>query len=168
MSCILRTAENIEFPQKYDGFLAFSHQNLDLVPEYVQRLEEGQREFKLCFYQRDWGIGESIPECILKSIDESKRIIVLMTMQFLKSSWGTFEFRTAIRATSMNRSKRLIIIVYPEVENFNELDLELRLYMKYNTYLCRNDAQFWRKLIYSMPHKKISKSKRQTKPNDEV
>lgn len=158
VSCILRTAENIEFHQKFDAFLAFSHKNLDLVEEYVERLENGRRQFKLCFYHRDWLIGESIPACILQSIDDSKRIIVLMTKEFIKSSWGTFEFRTAIKATSMNKHKRLIIIVYPEVENFDDLDTELRLYMKYNTYLQRDDSQFWRKLIYAMPHKKMRKS----------
>lgn len=168
MSCILRTADNIEFHKKFDGFLAFSHKNLDLVTEYVEQLENGQREFKLCFYHRDWLIGESIPECILQSIDDSKRIILLMTKEFLESSWGTFEFRTAIKATSMDRHKRLIVIVYPEVENFDNLDTELRLYMKYNTYLSRDDSQFWRKLIFAMPHKKAKSSKKMPKLKQEA
>lgn len=151
-----------EAQQRFDAFLAFSHENLDLVKEFVDRLENGQKKFKLCFYQRDWRIGESIPGCILQSIEDSRRIIVLMTPQFLKSSWGTFEFRTAIRATSVNRDKRLIIIVYPEVEDFKNLDSELRIYMKYNTYLRRDDPLFWRKLINVMPHKKLNKSKLET------
>lgn len=41
----------------------------------------------------------------------------------------------------MNRHKRLIIIVFPEAENFDDLDTELRLYLKYNTYLRRDDPQ---------------------------
>lgn len=148
--------------QRYDAFLTFSHENLNLVKEFVERLENGQKKFKLCFYQRDWRIGESIPGCILQSIEDSRRIIVLMTPEFLKSSWGTFEFRTAIRATSVDRDKRLIIIVYPEVEDFRNLDSELRIYMKYNTYLRRDDPLFWRKLINVMPQKKINKSKLET------
>lgn len=51
------------------------------------------------------------------------------------------------------------------MENFNELDTELRLYLKYNTYLRRDDPQFWRKLIYAMPHKKISKAKKKATTN---
>lgn len=148
--------------QRFDAFLAFSHENLNLVKEFVERLENGQIKFKLCFYQRDWRIGESIPGCILQSIEDSRRIIVLMTPEFLKSSWGTFEFRTAIRATSVDRDKRLIIIVYPEVEDFRNLDSELRIYMKYNTYLRRDDPLFWRKLINVMPHRKLNKSKLET------
>ncbi|XP_064554153.1 protein toll-like [Drosophila montana] len=75
-----------------------------------------------------------------------------MTKNFKESSWGRFEFRMAIQATSIDRYKRLIIIVYPEVEDFNDLDSELKTYMKLNTYLRRDDPQFWRKLIYAMPH----------------
>lgn len=144
---IRRTAENMEFYQRFDGFLAFCHKNFDLVNEYVEQLENGPRQFKLCFYQRDWAIGHSIPACILQSIEDSRRIILLMTNEFIKSSWGTFEFRTAIKATSMNPNKRLIIIVYPDVENFEGLDSELKLYMKFNLYLRRDDPQFWKNLF---------------------
>lgn len=70
VNCIRLTATNIEIYQRFDAFLAFSHKNLDLVNEYVEQLEHGRRVFKLCFYHRDWLIGESIPECILQSIED--------------------------------------------------------------------------------------------------
>lgn len=160
---IRRTAKNIDIPKRYDAFLAFSHKNMDLVNEYVDQLENGRRRFKLCYYHRDWLIGESIVDCILKSIDESKCVIVLMTKMFVKSSWGSFEFRTAIRASSMDRNKRLIVIVYPDLEDFSDLDSELRMFMKYHTYLRRDDTQFWQKLIYVLPHIKPSKPKKATR-----
>ncbi|KAH8359964.1 hypothetical protein KR093_009792, partial [Drosophila rubida] len=138
--------------KKFDAFLAFSHGNIDLIEEYVEKLENGPREFKLCFYQRDWVIGASIPQCILDSIDESKRVIILLTEDFLKSTWGLFELRTAIRATNSDEDKRLIVILYPGVE-IDALDSELRIFLKFNTYLARDDPYFWRKLIYAMPHK---------------
>lgn len=166
-NCILRNAENMEFPQRYDAFLAFSHKNLDLINEYVERLENGRRQFRLCFYQRDWVVGESIPRAILQTIENSKRIILLMTKEFVSSSWGIFEFRTAIKATSMDRRKRLIVIVYPGVEDFSELDLELRLYMKFNTYLRYDDPQFWKKLIYAMPHLKVGNPKKKIERNED-
>jgi len=139
---------------KIDAFLAFSHKDLELVEEYVEKLEKGPREYKLCFYQRDWLIGESIPNCILESIEYSKRVIILMTNNFINSSWGLFEFRTAIKAASMDKEKRLIVILYPGVD-IDKLDSELKIYMKYNTYLKRDDNLFWRKLMFSMPHKQV-------------
>ncbi|XP_032290450.1 protein toll [Drosophila virilis] len=152
ISCISHPEPENSNTLTVDAFLAFSHMDSELVEEYIEKLEKGSRAFKLCYYQRDWLIGESIPACILKSIEESKRIIILMTKNFKQSAWGRFEFRMAVQATSIDQYKRLIIIVYPEVEDFNDLDSELRTYMKLNTYLRRDDPQFWRKLIFAMPH----------------
>lgn len=151
-------ASHVEHSYKFDAFLAFSHKNLDLLDEYVRELENKRYQFRMCFYHRDWLIRESITQCILQSIEDSQRTIVLLTKEFLSSSWGKFEFHTAVKATSMDRNKRLIIILYPEVEDFSMLNKELRAYMKINTYLRRDDPLFWRKLIYAMPHKRLESS----------
>ncbi|KAH8310541.1 hypothetical protein KR044_001845 [Drosophila immigrans] len=74
-----------------------------------------------------------------------------MTEHFISSSWGRFEFRSAIKANSENKNKRLIVILYPNVDTEN-LDSELKSYLKYNTYLTRDDPHFWRKLMFAMPH----------------
>ncbi|XP_041448303.1 protein toll-like [Drosophila obscura] len=141
-----------EKQKKFDAFLSFTHKDEELLEEFVERLESGSNKFRLCFYLRDWLVGESIPECISQSVKDSKRIIILMTNNFLKSTWGRLEFRLALHATSQDRCKRLIVVLYPEVENFDDLDSELRTYMVMNTYLKRDDPNFWNKLIYSMPH----------------
>ncbi|KAM8714218.1 hypothetical protein ACLKA7_014369 [Drosophila subpalustris] len=149
---ISRPEPKVDTVLTIDAFLAFSHVDLELIVEYVEKLEKGPREYRLCFYQRDWKIGESIPDCILQSIEYSKRVIILMTNSFVNSSWGMFEFRSAIKATSMDKDKRLIVILYPDVD-LDGLEPELKRYMKYNTYLRRDDPLFWRKLIFAMPHK---------------
>lgn len=154
LECISSPEPKADTALKIDAFLAFSHVDLDLIYEYLDKLETGPREYKLRFYQRDWKIGESIPDCILESIEYSKRVIILLTNNFVHSSWGLFEFRSAIKATSMDPNKRLIVILYPDVD-LDKLEPELKRYMTYNTYLRRDDPQFWRKLMFAMPHKKI-------------
>ncbi|XP_015033901.2 protein toll [Drosophila willistoni] len=140
---------------KYDCFLAYCHKDSHFVREYVERLEHGHNRLRLCFYERDWLAGEPIPDCICHSVENSKCIVILMTKNFLKSAWGRLEFRLALHATSKDQYKRLIIIIYPGVENFDQLDGELQSYLKINTYLMRNDANFWNKLIYALPHKMV-------------
>ncbi|EDW36977.1 GL25987 [Drosophila persimilis] len=130
----------------------YEHNDEELIEEFVERLENGAYKFRLCFYLRDWLVGVPIPECISQSVKDSKRVIILMTNHFLKSTWGRLEFRLALHATSQDRCKRLIVVLYPEVENFDDLDSELRSYMVLNTYLKRDDPNFWNKLVYSMPH----------------
>ncbi|KAH8249189.1 hypothetical protein KR032_007047 [Drosophila birchii] len=143
---------DLELMKKFDAFLCFTHKDEHLIEDYVEKLEEGQRKFRLCFYLRDWQVGASIPECIIQSVKDSRRIIILMTKNFLESTWGKLEFRLALHTTSKDRCKRLIVIVYPDVENFDDLDSELKAYMVLNTYLKRDSPNFWNKLIYSMPH----------------
>ncbi|KAH8248312.1 hypothetical protein KR038_010984, partial [Drosophila bunnanda] len=152
----LSLAARMELDQskRYDAFLAFTHKDEDLVEEFVERLEKGTPSFRLCFYLRDWLAGECIPDCITRSVRDSRRIIILMTANFLKSTWGRLEFRLALHATSQDRCKRLIVVVYPDVTSFDDLDSELRSYMVFNTYLERSQPNFWNKLIYSMPHVK--------------
>ncbi|XP_033248762.1 protein toll-like [Drosophila miranda] len=141
-----------EKQKKFDAFLSFTHKDEELIKEFVERLETGAYKFRLCFYLRDWLVGVPIPECISQSVKDSKRVIILLTNHFLKSTWGRLEFRLALHATSQDRCKRLIVVLYPEVENFDDLDSELRSYMVLNTYLKRDDPNFWNKLVFSMPH----------------
>ncbi|KAH8330500.1 hypothetical protein KR067_004213, partial [Drosophila pandora] len=150
--------EEMDQKKKFDAFLCFTHMDEDLVGEFVEKLETCRPRFTLCFYLRDWLLGVSIPDCITRSVKDSRRIIILMTNNFLKSTWGRLEFRLALHATSEDRCKRLIVVLYPEVTNFDELDSELRTYMVFNTYLKRNDPNFWNKLIYSMPHSKLNQN----------
>ncbi|KAH8405114.1 hypothetical protein KR222_001717, partial [Zaprionus bogoriensis] len=91
-----------------------------------------------------------IPYCILQSIQDSKCVIILMTKEFIDSPWSRFEFRNAIKSTSEDKQKRVIVILYPDVP-LDELDSELRIYMKFHNYLERNDPDFWEKLIMAMP-----------------
>lgn len=152
----LAARQEIDQKKKFDAFLCFTHKDEDLVGEFVERLETCRPRFTLCFYLRDWLLGVSIPDCITRSVKDSRRIIILMTNNFLKSTWGRLEFRLALHATSQDRCKRLIVVLYPEVKNFDDLDSELRTYMVFNTYLKRSDPNFWNKLIYSMPHSKLN------------
>ncbi|KAH8260405.1 hypothetical protein KR026_011037, partial [Drosophila bipectinata] len=147
----LAVRRELDLEKKFDAFLSFTHKDEELVAEFVERLENGNHKFRLCFYLRDWLVGESIPECINRSVKDSRRIIILMTNNFMKSIWGRLEFRLALHATTKDRCKRLIVVLYPDVENFDDLDSELRAYMVLNTYLARDSPNFWNKLIYSMP-----------------
>ncbi|XP_043641329.1 LOW QUALITY PROTEIN: protein toll-like [Drosophila teissieri] len=156
----LAARRELDEEKKFDAFLSFTHKDEELVEEFVDRLENGKHKFRLCFYLRDWLVGECIPDCINRSVQGSRRIIILMTQNFLQSTWGRLEFRLALHATSKDRCKRLIVVVYPDVENFDDLDSELKAYMVMNTYLERNHPNFWNKLMYSMPHDMHSKRRR--------
>ena len=135
----------------YDAFLSFSGNDFDWVVNTLQeRLENHDPPYKLCFHHRDFPIGEPIVENIYKSVDQSKRMLVVLSSSYAKSDWCLMEFREAHRKVLEDRMKYLIVILFDNVDT-TELDEEFKLYLRTNTYLSVSDKRFWQKLFYALP-----------------
>jgi len=135
----------------YDAFISFSGNDFNWVKNTLQeRLENLDPPYKLCFHHRDFPVGEPIVENIVKSVDQSKRMLVVLSSSYAKSDWCLMEFREAHRKVLEDRMKYLIVILFDDVDT-TELDEEFKLYLRTNTYLSVSDKGFWQKLYYAMP-----------------
>ena len=139
-------------PRKiYDAFVSYSGSDHQWVVNTLQeRLEHHDPPYKLCIHHRDFVVGAPIQENILNSVDQSKRMLMVLSRNFLKSEWCLLEFRAAHRKVLEDRMNYLIIILFDDV-NMDELDDEMKLYMRTNTYLSFSNKWFWEKLYYAMP-----------------
>ncbi|XP_065560506.1 protein toll-like isoform X2 [Artemia franciscana] len=158
--------EEVDKDKKYDAFVSFANEDEEFViRELVPKLENSEPKFKLCLHTRDWPAGEFITDNIFESVGNSRRTIVLLTNNYLKSSWCLSEFQTAYQHAVEENTRRLILIVVGNLPPLIDLPKELRAYISTNTYLRSDDQWFWNKLLYAMPHGKKEKSDKSKSPN---
>ena len=138
----------------YDAFVSYSgHDEKFIVRELVPYLEEpkhNRKGFKLCLHHRDFPVGAPIAETIISYVKRSKRIIIVLSDNFLKSEWCQYEFKTAHQQLLQERKNRIIMILLHEI-NADLLDEELKLYLKTCTYVQSEDRWLWPKIEYAMP-----------------
>ena len=146
----------------YDAFISYSGSDYKWVLNTLRvRLENHDPPFKLCIHDRDFLIGAPIQENILNSVDQSKRMLMVLSRNFVKSEWCLLEFRAAHRKVLEDRMNYLIIILFDDVD-IAEVDDEIKLYMRTNTYLSVSNKWFWEKLVYALPQNKEKQPKAKT------
>lgn len=138
----------------YDAFVSFNVRDKEWVTNTLQKkLEEQNPPYKLCIHYRDFIPGATIAANILENVKKSRRVIMVLSQHFVESEWCMLEFRAAHRRVLKGRVNFLIIVLFDEV-NVDNLDDELKLYLKTNTYLSVNSKWFWERLSYALPQRK--------------
>lgn len=149
------TQEELDRDKTYDAFVSYSHRDHDFVIEQlVKKLEDGPKPYKLCIHVRDWLAGDWIPTQILRSVQESRRTVIVLSPHFIESEWGKMEFQAAHKKAISDKCARVIIILYGDIDPASVEDPDLRDYLKMNTYIKWGDPWFYQKLRYALPHNK--------------
>ncbi|CAH1173861.1 unnamed protein product [Phaedon cochleariae] len=132
----------------FDAFVSYSSKDEAWVAEVLAPALEPN--YKLCLHYRDFPVGAFLADTIVQAIESSKRTIMILSENFIKSEWCRFEFKSAHHQVLRDRRRRLIVILLGEVPH-KDLDPDIRLYLKTNVYLQWGDKLFWEKLRYALP-----------------
>lgn len=135
----------------FDAFVSYSSKDEGFVMQVLApELECGDPPYNLCLHYRDFPVGAYVSDTIVEAIESSSRTILLLSENFIKSEWCRFEFKSAHHQVLKDRRKRLVVILLGEVAQ-RDLDPDIRLYLKTNTYLQWGDKLFWEKLKFALP-----------------
>ena len=149
-------AENADIlDMQYDAFISYSGLDykwvcFDLLP----KLENHNPPYKVCVHDRDFMPGAYIEDNIMEAVQSSRRMILVLSQNYLKSEWCMLEFCAAHNKVLNDRTNYLILVLFDDVD-VSKLDDDMKLYIRTNTYLARSNKWFNDKLLYSMPTKSL-------------
>ncbi|GFO28345.1 toll-like receptor [Plakobranchus ocellatus] len=137
----------------YDAFICHSNKDTEFVlQELAPKLENGDKQFRLCVHYRDFPVGANLGDAIARSVKASKRTILVLSENFLESEYCKFEFQAAHQQVmSEKHDRRLIILLLGDLDPAKVNDSALKIYLRTRTYLKVGERWFWEKLIFAMP-----------------
>ena len=96
-------------PFQYDVFISYCKQNEAWVKgKLIPTLENNEPKLRVCYHERDFSAGRSIVENIVDSLDVSRKCLLVLSTQFVESSWCMFEAHLASnRLIQVNSSSYL-------------------------------------------------------------
>lgn len=145
---VFHRPSDLDRDKSYDAFVSYSSKDEGWVAEVLAPALEPH--YKLCLHYRDYPVGAFLADSIVQAVESSKRTIMILSDNFIKSEWCRFEFKSAHHQVLRDRRRRLIVILLGEVPQ-KDLDPDIRLYLKTNYYLQWGDKLFWEKLRYALP-----------------
>ncbi|XP_076109052.1 toll-like receptor 4 [Mytilus galloprovincialis] len=99
----------------YDAFISYSHYDKTWVKSLHDRLQT--KGFSFCLDDKDFLVGVDIAECVVKAINSSRKVIFVITEDFLNSSWGTYEVEmTRMHAFREGRESMVIVILMYDIK----------------------------------------------------
>lgn len=142
--------EDMDSEKEFDAFVSFSNEDEDYV---INSLIPGlENNFKICYHMRDFLPGQWIHTQIQEYIEKSRRTIIVLSENFLRSQWALLEFRTAHAQAVKDNCSRVIILIYGDMPSQENMEPDMKAYMKTHTYIKSSDDWFWHKLRYALPH----------------
>lgn len=151
----LTALEKCEDHEKlYDAYVIYGAQDSDSVQrELTAELEH--LGYNLCLHYRDLHSQAFLADSLQSAADASRKLILFLSMNFLRMEWSHPEFHGALQAVlelirPTRRAHKLIIITTCP-HNVIAMDPIWDILLRTCTVIAWDDRRFWDRLRYSMP-----------------
>ncbi|XP_067008490.2 toll-like receptor 2 [Anabrus simplex] len=119
----------------YDAFVCYSGKNLQwIIQQLIPTLENGSDKYRFCIHDRDFAVGAPIDKNIMESLQKSRRVIFVLTKDFLKSTWCQWEMNMANHRT-FKQDRDYIILLEMEDLDHDNLPSHLQYLIDSRTYI---------------------------------
>ncbi|CAH1773195.1 unnamed protein product [Owenia fusiformis] len=137
----------------FDAFISYSSLDRTWGQGTLYATLVGNHHYRICIDDRNFRPGAFISDIIVDAINRSNKVILLISQNFLRSKWCTYELNIA-RGELANRGRDCIILILKEPINVLPKELitptlqsllDTRVYLEWSDNADRQ-ALFWRKL----------------------
>ena len=119
----------------YDAFVAYAGQDSGWVrSKLIEELEFGEKPYKLCIHERDFIPGYFISDNIITAVKSSRKVIFVVSKQFIKSKWCDFESKVAL-SYHFGSKNGIIAIVFPGAHHYPARNMAMARFLDSVTYL---------------------------------
>ncbi|EFX84748.1 hypothetical protein DAPPUDRAFT_314608 [Daphnia pulex] len=147
---------------KYDAFVSYSNVDHAFVARMVGMLENAPPHYKLCVYERDFTAGNVLNDCIMQSIATSRKVVLVISENFIQSHWCLWELHLAQHSLLEDKRNGLVLVVVGKLK-LNQCPPTLRFLMKTRIYLewdldPSKQRVFWERLRDALAPSSLQKS----------
>lgn len=135
----------------YDAFVCYSPKDEEWVTQAL--CSELESKFHLCLQYRDFphtAYLQHAASTVLEAAEASRRVILVLTRNFLQTEWSRYELREAIHESLKGRVFKLLILEEGNLPEAYE-DPELKPYLKTAHSVRWGEKLFWKRVYYVMP-----------------
>ncbi|XP_033109364.1 toll-like receptor 13 [Anneissia japonica] len=119
----------------YDAFISYNSKDVEWINKVLQpTLEAPPYNLKLCIDYRDFLVGEAIIQNIANSVRFSRKTVLVISNNFVRSEWCNFELEMA-RNRMFDSHEDVLVSILLENVKYSSMPILLQKVLRKKTYI---------------------------------
>ncbi|KAK3095180.1 hypothetical protein FSP39_011120 [Pinctada imbricata] len=140
----------------YDAFISYAADDRWFVVDGIMPILEKEKGLRFILHDRDFLPGNDISDNIMAAIRNSRKTVCVLSKNFFKSYWCTFEFNMACMENfNARKGEKIIFLILLEDIRDEDLQPKMLEYMEDKSYIKvptdgDNNAVFWNNIYKAL------------------